>query len=55
MTINQSTPENGAAQVAVSIRTNTMQMSVEEMLLRLGRQRTVVEVRQGGVIPRYHL
>ena len=35
------------AQVAVSIRTNTMQMSVEEMLLRLGRQRTVVEVRQG--------
>lgn len=47
VTINQSTPENGAAQVAVSIRTNTMQMSVEEMLLRLGRQRTVVEVRQG--------
>ena len=46
VTINQSTPENGAAQVAVSIRTSTMQMSVEEMLQRLERQRTVVEVRR---------
>lgn len=47
VTINQSTPENGAAQVAVSIRTATMQMSVEDMLTRLSRQRTVVEVHQG--------
>ena len=46
VTINQSTPENGAAQVAVAIRTSTMQMSVEEMLQRLERQRTVVEVRR---------
>lgn len=47
VTINQSTPESGAAQVAVSVRTDTMQMSVEEMLQKLRRQRTVVEIRQG--------
>ena len=47
VTINQATPENGAAQVAVSIRTGTMQMTVEEMMERLGRQRTVVEVHRG--------
>ena len=47
VTINQSTPESGAAQVAVSVRTDTMQMSVEEMLQKLRHQRTVVEIRQG--------
>ena len=47
VTINQATPENGAAQVAVSVRTGTMQMSVEEMMRRLVRQRTVVEVHRG--------
>lgn len=47
VTINQATPENGAAQVAVSIRTGTMQMSVEEMLTQLSRQHTVVEIRRG--------
>ena len=47
VTINQATPENGTAQVAVTIRTDTMQMSVEEMLQKLRRQRTVVEIRQG--------
>ena len=47
VTINQSTPESGAAQVAVSVRTATMQMTVEEMLQKLSRQRTVIEVRQG--------
>ena len=47
VTINQSTPESGAAQVAVSVRTDAMQMSVEEMLQKLRRQRTVVEIRQG--------
>ena len=47
VTINQATPENGAAQVAVAIRTGTMQMSVEEMMNRLVRQRTVVEVHRG--------
>ena len=48
VTINQSTPESGAAQVAVSVRTDTMQMSVEEMLNKLRRQRTVVEIRQSA-------
>ena len=31
VTINQSTPENGAALVAVTIRTDTMQMTPEEL------------------------
>ena len=48
VTINQSTPENGAAQVAVSIRTGTMQMPVEEMLTRLSHQPCVVEVHRGA-------
>ena len=47
VTINQSTPESGAAKVAVSVRTDNMQMSVEEMLSQLRTQRTVVEARQG--------
>ena len=47
VTINQSTPENGAAQVAVAVRTGTMQMTLEELLVRLSRQRTVVEVHRG--------
>lgn len=47
VTINQSTPENGAAQVAVTIRTGNMQMSMDEMLLGLRRQPTVVDVRRG--------
>lgn len=47
VTINQSTPENGAAKVAVSVRTDKMQMSVEEMLRELRKQRTIVEARQG--------
>ena len=47
VTISQSKPENGAAQVEVSVRTGTMQMSVDEMLNRLSRQRTVVEVYRG--------
>ena len=47
VTINQSTPENGAAQVAVTIRTDTMQMSADELADRLRRQRTGVDVRCG--------
>ena len=47
VTINQSTPENGVAQVAVSIRTGTMQMTVDEMLAQLARQSTVVEIHRG--------
>ena len=41
VTINQSTPENGAALVAVTIRTDTMQMTPEELTERLSRQRMV--------------
>ncbi len=47
VTINQSTPENGAAQVAVTIRTDTMQMNADELVEKLRRQRTVVEARCG--------
>ena len=47
VTINQSKPENGAAQVAVTIRTETMQLSVDELVEKLRRQRTVVDARCG--------
>lgn len=47
VTINQATPESGAAKVAVTVRTDNMQISVEEMLEQLRGQRTVVEARQG--------
>lgn len=46
VTINQATPENGTAQVAVSIRTGHMQMSLEEMLTHLKKQHTVVDIRR---------
>lgn len=46
VTINQATPENGAAQVAVSIRTGSMLCSLEEMLGRLRAQHAVVEIHQ---------
>ncbi len=46
VTINQSSPENGAALVAVTVRTQGMQVTVEELLGRLRRQRTVVEIKQ---------
>ena len=46
VTINQATPENGAAQVAVSIRTGGMQCPLEAMLARLRNQRAVVEIHQ---------
>ena len=45
VTINQATPENGAAQVAVTIRTDTMQMTPDELAVQLSRQSTVVGVR----------
>lgn len=47
VTINQSTPENGAALVAVTIRTDTMQMTPDELAAMLSRQSTVVGVRLG--------
>ena len=43
----KSTPENGAALVAVTIRTDTMQMTPEELTERLSRQRMVVGVHCG--------
>lgn len=45
-TIHQATPENGAARVAVSIRTGGMRCTLEEMLARLRTQRAVVEIHQ---------
>ena len=45
VTINQATPENGTAQVAVTIRTDTMQMTPDELAAMLSRQSTVVGVR----------
>lgn len=47
VTINQATPENGTAQVSVSMRTGRMQLSMDEMLMQLKNQRTVVDIRRG--------
>ncbi len=47
VTITQSRPENGAAQVEVTVRTGTMQMPVDEMLTRLSHQPCVVEIHAG--------
>ena len=47
VTINQATPENGAAKVEVTVRTDTLRVSIEEMLAQLAQQRSVVEVHQG--------
>lgn len=46
ITINQNEPENGAAAVAVTVRTGGMRLSVDELCAQLGRQHTVVEVRR---------
>ena len=45
VTINQSMPEDGAAQVAVTVRTEGMRMSMDELCEKLKKQKTVVEVR----------
>lgn len=47
VTINQATPENGAAKVEVTVRTDTLRVSIEELLAQLAQQRAVVEVHQG--------
>lgn len=47
VTINQATPENGTAKVELTVRTDTLRVSVEEMLTQLSQQHTVVEVHQG--------
>ncbi len=44
VTLNQSLPENGTAQIAVTIRTSGMLISVDEMTEKLAQQRTVIEV-----------
>lgn len=41
VTINQATPENGAAKVEVTVRTDTLRVSIEEMLAQLAQQRAV--------------
>lgn len=48
LTITQSRPEDGTAQVEVTMRTDTIQLTVEELLARLSRQPQVVEVRRGA-------
>ncbi len=47
VTINQATPENGSTVVAVTIRTDTMQMTPKELTEKLSRQRMVVGVHCG--------
>ncbi|MEG0769535.1 MAG: ACT domain-containing protein [Ruthenibacterium sp.] len=44
VTINQATPANGIAQVAVSVRTGGMQMTFDELLMALRSQPAVVDV-----------
>lgn len=48
VTITQSRPANGAAQVEVTVRTGTLQMTVDELFRRLARQPDVVEVHRGA-------
>lgn len=45
-TINQFAPENGAAQVTVTVRTEGMQMTPDELCAELQKQRTIVEIRR---------
>ena len=47
VTINQATPENGTAQVSVTIRTSTMQQTLDELTAGLSRLAAVVAVRLG--------
>ena len=49
VTINQSMPENGTAQVSVALRTGAMHMEVEQLLGRLRTHRTVVDVRRSTI------
>ena len=55
VTITQSRPENGAAQVEVTVRTGTMQMPVDEMLTRgpgmPGPYRAYTECKNRGIFP----
>lgn len=46
VTINQSMPENGAAAVAVTVRTEGMRLSVDQLCQLLKKQKTVVDIRR---------
>ena len=46
VTINQSAPENGTAVVSVTLRTDRMPMPIDDVLLSIQNQRTVVSVRR---------
>lgn len=45
VTINQNMPEDGAATLAVTIRTEGMHISIEELCAELKTQRTVVDIK----------
>ena len=47
VTITQATPENGAAKVELTVRTDTLKMSLGEMFARLSLQPMVVHIHQG--------
>ncbi len=46
VTINQSSPENGAADVAVSVRTQGMQCTLPQLIKNLEQQHAVVSIWQ---------
>ena len=45
VTINQSTPEDGIAQVSLTVRTDMMRIEVQTLCEELKKQRTLVEIR----------
>ena len=47
VTITQAMPENGAAKVELTVRTDTLKMSLGEMFARLSLQPMVVHIHQG--------
>ncbi len=48
VTINQSVPEDGAATATVTVRTDGMRMTLDELCASLKKQRTVVDIRANG-------
>ena len=46
VTINQSAPENGTAVVSVTLRTDSMPQPIDDVLLSIQGQRTVVSIRR---------
>ena len=46
VTINQSMPENGAAAVAVTVRTEGMAMDIDELCDEIKKQRTGVDIKR---------